>query len=564
VGRTFAGIAVALGLGIVAGASPALAQTVPPPNAATPITLYLGLVRPEAAARAAWARVGDPTSSAYRRFATPGQSARRFGASRDTIRGVRAAAAALGMTATVDPSGVFARVRAPLGVMQRVFHVEFQQQFDNDVFAETYFLSPRSRLRVPARLKRYVRETVTTYARSTREPAVETALPAARRPRNAGTWTDGCRRARGLGTYSFAQARTAYGLDAVGSGAGARLGIFNLGESASAGDVRANARCFGLPGARTHTVLTDGQRAPFSFGTPEPQEDLALIRGMAPGARSLTFVQAWPANDLWFLGFSEALAATPRLDVFSVSYGQCERLMTGPGAPLSTQAGAAIAESLIVRLGLTGVSTFAAAGDFGSSCNGLRFRGAAWPASSPYITAVGGSRLVLNPDNTRAGEVVWNDLPWLTADNGGGAGGGGASLFSARPGYQRAVPVAGRRRLLPDLAAHASMLPGWPVSFAGNWIVDAGTSAAAPLVAGAFATLSARERAAGRPPLGPVNGMLYRLETTDPAAFHDIVSGQNRWRPHVPGYRAQPGYDRASGLGAPRFDRIAAALPDPG
>ena len=108
------------------------------------------------------------------------------------------------------------------------------------------------------------------------------------------------------------------------------------------------------------------------------------------------------------------------------------------------------------------------------------------------------------------------------------------------------------------------MLPGWPVSFAGNWIVNAGTSAATPLVAGAFAALSARERAAGRPPLGPVNGLLYELETTAPTAFYQIVSGQNRWRPRVPGYRALPGYDRASGLGAPRFDRIAAALPGPG
>lgn len=558
------GVAIALGLGIVAGLSPALGQTTPPPNRATPITLYFGLTRPEAAARADWARVGDPASSAYRHFATAGQAARRYGASPITIRRFRAAATALGLTATIDPSGVFARVRAPLGLMQTVFHVKFEQEFDNDVFAETYFLPPRARLRLPARLRPHVREVVTTYARSTKAPTVETALPAGPRPRNQGTWTDGCRPARSLGTYSFAQVREAYGLEAVGSGAGARLGIFNLGESATATDVRDNARCFGLAGLRARTVLTDGQRAPFTLGTPEPQEDLALIRGMAPGARSLTFVQAWPANPLWFLGFSEALAVTPRLDVLSVSYGQCERLMTGPSAPFSTQAGSALAESLIVRLGLTGVSTLAAAGDFGSTCNGLRFRGAAWPASSPYVTAVGGTRLILDRANTRVDEVVWNDLPWLSANNGGGAGAGGASLFSARPAYQRTVPIAGRRRFLPDLAAHASMLPGWPVSFAGNWIADGGTSASAPLVAGGFATLIARERAAGRPPLGPLNGMLYRLQATGSSAFYDVVSGQNRYQPRVPGYRAWPGYDRASGLGAPRFDRIAAALPRPG
>ena len=544
--------------------SPALGETTPPPDPDIRITLYFGLDRPEAAARVAWQRAGDPSSDGYRHFVSPDQSARRFGASGATIRGFRTAATALGLRTSVDPSGVFARVSAPLGLMQSVFRVRFQQVFNNDVFAETYVLPPGTGLRLPARLRPYVREVVTTYARSVRGPTGETALPASRRPRNQGTWTDGCRRARSLGTYSFAQVREAYGLDEVGSGAGARLGVFNLGESATAADVRANARCFGLGPVGTRTVITDGQKAPFNLGTPEPQEDLALIRGMAPGARSLTFVQAWPADDLWFLGFSEALGVRPRLDVLSVSYGQCERIMTGPAAPLSVQAGAELAESLIVRLGLTGVSTFAAAGDFGSTCNGLGFRGATWPASSPYVTAVGGSRLVLDRDNQPTDEVVWNDLPWLTANNGGGAGGGGPSLFSRRPAYQRDVGIAGRHRFVPDLAAHASMLPGWPVSFAGNWIADAGTSAATPLVAGGFATLIARERAAGRGPLGPLNGLLYDLEANEPGTFHDIVSGQNRWRPRVPGYRATPGYDRASGLGAPRFDRIAAALPGPG
>ena len=80
---------------------------------------------------------------------------------------------------------------------------------------------------------------------------------------------------------------------------------------------------------------------------------------------------------------------------------------------------------------------------------------------------------------------------------------------------------------MPDVAAHASMLPGWPVVIDNNWIEDAGTSASAPLVAGAFAVLSARERAAGRPPLGPVNGLLYAR----PGTIFDIVSGNNGYSP---------------------------------
>ncbi len=220
-------------------------------------------------------------------------------------------------------------------------------------------------------------------------------------------------------------------------------------------------------------------------------------------------------------------------------------------------------DSLLVRLGLAGVGAFASAGDFGSTCNGQPFRAVTWPASSPYLTAVGGTRLVLDSANARADEVVWNDLEWLTSGNGGGAGGGGLSAVSRRPAYQRGLTVPGAKRAVPDVSAHASMLPGWPVVLNGNWVEDAGTSASAPLLAGGFAVLSANERAAGRPPLGPVNGLLYALETSAPDTLFDVVSGSNGYVPRVPALSAAPGYDRASGLGVPRFDRLAAALPPP-
>jgi kumamolisin len=210
------------------------------------------------------------------------------------------------------------------------------------------------------------------------------------------------------------------------------------------------------------------------------------------------------------------------------------------------------------------VGVFAAAGDSGSTCNGELVPGVAWPASSPYLTAVGGTRLGLNRANLRVSEVVWNDLRWLSAENGGGAGGGGLSAVSPRPPFQRGLGVPGQRRAVPDVAAHASMLPGWPVNIAGNWVEDAGTSAAAPLVAGAFAAVSARERAGGRPPLGPVNGLLYELRRRRPATLFDVVSGANGYSPKVPAHRARPGYDLASGLGVPRFGVLAGAVPRPG
>jgi hypothetical protein len=111
------------------------------------------------------------------------------------------------------------------------------------------------------------------------------------------------------------------------------------------------------------------------------------------------------------------------------------------------------------------------------------------------------------------------------------------------------------------VSAHASLLPGWPVALGDNWIEVGGTSAASPLMASALAVVSARERAAGRPALGPASGLLYSLWRTNPGLFFDIVSGNNGFDPKVPGINAVPGYDMASGLGVPRFDLLAAALP---
>ena len=374
----------------------------------------------------------------------------------------------------------------------------------------------------------------------------------------------GCAAARALGTYSYQQVRDAYGITGLGNGANASVAILNVGEDATAADVAANARCFKYPRLRARTLRTDGQTLPFGRGTFEPEEDLALVRGMAPGLRSLTFSKAWLDPALWFLGSAQVLSA-PRLpDTYSISYGECEKSVRGRGANASSRAGADLMDAVLVRLGLAGVSTFASAGDFGSTCDGQPFAGVTWPASSPYLTAVGGTRLVLNAANQRVNEVVWNDLQWTPASQGGGVAGGGLSSFSARPPYQRGLGLPGGRRAIPDISANASNFPGWPVVLAGHWEVDGGTSATAPLMAGAFALLDASQRARGRPRLGPVDGLLYRLRAQSPQTFFDVVSGANGYAPRVRAWRAKPGYDLASGLGVPQFAQLAREIPPPG
>ena len=138
-----------------------------------------------------------------------------------------------------------------------------------------------------------MRDVVAIYSRSTKQPS---ASAAADPPGNEGTWTGGCDAARKTGAYAFGQVRHAYGIDDAGTGAGGSVAILNAGEGVPRADRRVLARCFGLDAVRTRTLLTDGQAKPFGRGSFEPQEDLALVRGMAPGLRSVTFTQAWLAH----------------------------------------------------------------------------------------------------------------------------------------------------------------------------------------------------------------------------------------------------------------------------
>jgi kumamolisin len=554
-----------LSLPLLAGAV-LLALFATPVAAKSPrIHFFFGLERPEHAARAAFWAVQAPGSPRYRRFLGPAAVARRYGASAGTIRALEAVARHHGLSVKVDRSGVFARLGGTVRRLERVFDTRIKHGFNNETNSRYFFAA--GRLRIPRDLNPLVREVVPSFSRELRTSAVASAgeerPPGA--PRNEGTWREGCAAARATGGYSFAQVRQAYGLDAAGDGAGAAVAIVNVGEGLTASDVAANARCFGLPPAATRTLLADGQRRAFPRDTFEPQEDLALVRGMAPGLTSLTFAQTWLGPELWFLAPANVLDAEPLPDSLSISYGECERDVRGRGHSAAERAGANLMDAVLVRLGLAGVSSFASAGDFGSTCNGQPYPGVAWPASSPFLTAVGGTRLSLDAANRRSDEVVWNDTQWLTPEEGGLAGGGGHSFFSPRPPFQAGdtgVPPS-RRRAVPDLSAHASIFPGYPVVLGGNWVADAGTSAAAPLLAGAFAVLSADQRAAGQPPLGPVNGLVYALARSAPTTVFDVVSGADGYSPKVPAHVAGPGYDLASGLGVPDFEAIRAALPPP-
>jgi subtilase family serine protease len=175
--------------------------------------------------------------------------------------------------------------------------------------------------------------------------------------------------------------------------------------------------------------------------------------------------------------------------------------------------------------------------------------GAAWPATSPNVTAVGGTTLTFT--NGVSSETAWAD------------GGSGCSAFEPTPSFQLSFPgfPAGcAHRAEADVAAVGDPNTGVAVydscgdrlsavtmparcSGASGWEVFGGTSVATPLIASVYALANNNGSAA----------TVYQNYTaTHGANFHDVTSGSNgtcspAWVCH-----AGPGYDGPTGLGTPK------------
>jgi tripeptidyl-peptidase-1 len=105
------------------------------------------------------------------------------------------------------------------------------------------------------------------------------------------------------------------------------------------------------------------------------------------------------------------------------------------------------------------------------------------------------------------------------------------------------------------------MLAGQPGYFTmtnGNITTSEGTSAAAPLLASAVLRINAERLAAGRTPVGYLNPLLYGPLS---AGIRDITVGTNDIFGTGVCCTAGPGYDMASGLGAPDIGSWPALIP---
>ncbi|HKV69082.1 MAG TPA: S53 family peptidase [Gaiellales bacterium] len=319
----------------------------------------------------------------------------------------------------------------------------------------------------------------------------------------------------------------------------------------------------------THVPITDvavNGGATDSNGAVEVQLDEEVAAGNAPGLDGIySYEAASSAGMDTVLDRILADRATTHVDEISISWGACEAAVS------PAEVSAADAEFQLAAA--AGVSVYVASGDDGASdCrqfNGSTAPAVDYPASDPWVTAVGGTTLTTSATGPNH-ETSWGQPQTFS----GGGGGGGVSTLFAMPAWQTGAGVnepgyssstaCGQTtalcREVPDIALDANPDSGYVVRVTtplGNaWAQVGGTSAAAPLMAAMTADIDTASAAVGGQPLGFANPFLY----AHPGVFHDITVGSNSELGVGLPYPAGVGYDMATGLGSPDGSALAAAL----
>jgi len=157
-----------------------------------------------------------------------------------------------------------------------------------------------------------------------------------------------------------------------------------------------------------------------------------------------------------------------------------------------------------------------------------------YPASSPHVIGVGGTRLTLNSAKAWESETVWNDGGASGGFlEGAGASGGGCSGHFVASSWQQSVPDwtsvgCGSARAVTDISADGDPYSGVAVYDSTEtphgekgWSAIGGTSVASPIIASIFAL------AGGAQGVAYPAQLLYENLQQGPASLHDVTIGSN-------------------------------------
>jgi subtilase family serine protease len=261
--------------------------------------------------------------------------------------------------------------------------------------------------------------------------------------------------------------------------------------------------------------------------------DVEAVHAMAPGAK-VTYVPARSCDDQDLDTALNKIVNQKLATIVTNSWGS----IGGDAAPAYLEA----YQQTFIQADLEGIGMFFSSGDDGDESVNRPdgSPGADFPATDPFVTAVGGTALAVGKNNDYQWEAGWatgksvlsaDGQSWDPAPPGVwqyGAGGGPSETFD-QPYYQQGVvpdSVAHGKRAIPDIAMDADpqtgMLIGETQTFPDGSAKYSeyrlgGTSLASPLYAGMEAIA---DQVYGRAH-GFVTPAIYALNGTD--AVRDIV-----------------------------------------
>src|SRR6201986_4572737 len=260
--------------------------------------------------------------------------------------------------------------------------------------------------------------------------------------------------------YSPANLRSAYNITTSGSSSTIVAIVDAYGYTNAESDLGVYRSQFGLPSCTTANGCckklnqngVQGSYPPQNTGwEQETALDLDMASAMCPNCKIYLIEATTPSFQN--LAAAENTAANTGAHAISNSYG-------GGESGSTTYEGS---------YNHPGVAITVSSGDDGY--------GVEFPASSPHVTAVGGTHLV-TASNTRG----WTETVWVDA-------GSGCSTTYTKPAWQTDTGCA--RRTVADVSAVADPNTGVAVygptsARRSGWLVFGGTSVAAPLIAGVY------------------------------------------------------------------------------
>jgi subtilase family serine protease len=512
--------------------------------------VYLGWRNPAGADALAKA-VSDPRSASYGQYVTPAAFRKQFAPSQAQVGAVQSWLRSQGFTVDYTPTNNhYVAAEGTVGQAEAAFDASFGVYSVNGSDVR----SPSADVSVPSSLADVVTAVVglddsAQFVQP--DNAADRNAPPSAGFRNAPPLPDSW--AQLLSPYQFPagytqlplasvpwtvkgytpqQIKGAYGISSTYDGAGQTVAIIDAYASPTIlDDVNHWSTNRGLP------TMTPGQLqqvvAPGTYRRPnnprqdpsgwygEETLDVEAVHGMAPAAK-IVFVGA-PNNYRDLDAAMNHVVDGHLAQIVTNSYGfPTELLPAGYIKPL---------EDTFVQAAAEGIGVYFSSGDNGDETSRFGTAVADWPASSPWVTSVGGTALGIDQANTRAVETGWGtsnyncETTTLACSRTGwlyGAGGGVSQVF-AEPWYQQGV-VTLRGRGVPDVAALADpqtgLLVGQTQTFPDGTYYDefrlGGTSLASPIFAGLMALA---DQKAGTPH-GFANPAFY----ANASSFYDVQS----------------------------------------